>query len=172
MSGQLVEQWTESTLGELFEIVTGTTPSKSKTEFYGDYMPFIKPPELLGGLVEESADGLSELGSNQARVLPPESVLVSCIGKLGKLGMNSSPVAFNQQINAIKPNYEIANPKFVFYYCMSNQFRDQLHGLASGTTVFMVNKTKFKGIKISLPSLNEQQRIVSVLDEALSLIHI
>jgi type I restriction enzyme, S subunit len=166
MSGQLVEQWTESTLGELFEIVTGTTPSKSKTEFYGDYMPFIKPPELLGGLVEESADGLSELGSNQARVLPPESVLVSCIGKLGKLGMNSSPVAFNQQINAIKPNYEIANPKFVFYYCMSNQFRDQLHGLASGTTVFMVNKTKFKGIKISLPSLNEQQRIVSVLDEA------
>ena len=166
MSGQLVEQWTESTLGELFEIVTGTTPSKSKTEFYGDYMPFIKPPELLGGLVEESADGLSELGSNQARVLPPESVLVSCIGNLGKLGMNSSPVAFNQQINAIKPNYEIANPKFVFYYCMSNQFRDQLHGLASGTTVFMVNKTKFKGIKISLPSLNEQQRIVNILDEA------
>ena len=159
------EQWNESTLGELFEIVTGTTPSKSKVEFYGDFMPFIKPPELLDGLIEKSADGLSELGSKQARILPPDSVLVSCIGNLGKLGMNSSPVAFNQQINAIKPNYEIAIPKFVFYYCMSNHFRGQLHNLASGTTVSLVNKTKFKSIKISLPNLNEQERIVRIFDE-------
>ena len=159
------ELWKDSTLGELFEIVTGTTPSKSKAEFYGDFMPLIKPPELHGGSIEKSTDGLSELGSKQARILPPDSVLVSCIGNLGKLGMNSSPVAFNQQINAIKPNYEIAIPKFVFYYCMSNKFREQLHYLASGTTVSLVNKTKFKSIKISLPSLNEQQRIVSILDE-------
>ena len=62
MSGQLVEQWAESTLGELFEIVTGTTPSKSKTEFYGDYMPFIKPPELLGGVLPNAILHISPSG--------------------------------------------------------------------------------------------------------------
>ena len=165
MGGQKTHLNLEGTLGELFETVTGTTPSKSKPEFYGDYMPFVKPPELNNCLIENSADGLSLLGVAEARVLPPDSVLVSCIGILGKLGLNTIPVAFNQQINAIKPNYEIAIPKFVFYYCMSDIFIEQMNRLASGTTVSLVNKSKFNSITISLPPLAEQERIVKLLEE-------
>jgi type I restriction enzyme S subunit len=85
---------------------------------------------------------------------------------LGKIGINTVPVAFNQQINAIIPDRSNAVPEFLFYQVLSCRFRDQLKSLASGTTVPIVNKSRFNGIEIVLPPLAEQQRIVAVLDEA------
>ena len=81
-------QWEVKALGELFETLTGTTPSKSNASYYGDFIPFIKPPELNNSYLEASLDNLSELGMKEARVLPINSVLVSCIGYLGKIGIN------------------------------------------------------------------------------------
>ncbi|MEY4537889.1 MAG: hypothetical protein RL171_2040, partial [Pseudomonadota bacterium] len=111
-------------------------------------------------------DGLSEAGAAIARTLPPNSILVSCIGNLGKIGLNTVPVAFNQQINAILPDACKALPEFMFYQVLSCAFKDQLEALASGTTVPIVNKSKFNSIEIVLPPLPEQHRIVAILDAA------
>jgi type I restriction enzyme S subunit len=126
----------------------------------------VKPPELQDCELSEAEDGLSEEGARVARVAPPSSILVSCIGNLGKIGFNTVPVAFNQQINAIIPNRSLAIPEFFFYQVLSCRFRNQLESLASGTTVSIVNKSRFNSIEIVLPPLSEQQRIVGVLDEA------
>jgi type I restriction enzyme S subunit len=91
---------------------------------------------------------------------------VSCIGNLGKIGLNTVPVAFNQQINAILPNENLAVPEFMFYQVLSCRFKDQLEALASGTTVPIVNKSRFNSIEVVLPPLSEQKRIVGILDEA------
>ena len=129
-------------------------------------MPLVKPPELLDSTIDSAEDGLSESGAQVARTLPPSSILVSCIGNLGKIGMNTVPVAFNQQINAIHPAPSTALPEFMFYQTLGGRFRGQLEAMASGTTVPIVNKSKFNSIEIVLPPLPEQQRIVTLLDEA------
>ncbi len=54
----------------------------------------------------------------------------------------------------------------MFYQVLSDGFRDQLEALASGTTVPIVNKSKFNSVGIVIPPLAEQQRIVGILDEA------
>ena len=113
-----------------------------------------------------AADGLSKTGAAVARTLPPQSILVSCIGNLGKIGLNTVPVAFNQQINAILPDEVRAIPEFMFYQVLSDRFKKQLEALASGTTVPIVNKSKFNSIEIVLPPFPVQQRIVGILDEA------
>jgi type I restriction enzyme, S subunit len=158
--------WETKPLGDVFETVTGNTPSKSNAAYYGRHIPLVKPPELQDCEVSEAEDGLSEEGARVARVAPPSSILVSCIGNLGKIGFNTVPVAFNQQINAIIPDRSHAIPEFLFYQVLSCRFRDQLESLASGTTVSIVNKSRFNSIEIVLPPLAEQQRIVGVLDEA------
>ena len=160
------EGWRKSTLGSAFVTATGSTPPKIDASLYGRFMPFVKPPELCDGMIDSAEDGISEAGSLVARTLPPKSILVSCIGTLGKVGLNKVPVAFNQQINAILPDQNRAIPEFIFYQVMSCGFKEQLEALSSGTTVPIVNKSKFNSIEIVLPPLSEQQRIVGILDEA------
>lgn len=159
-------RWEKTTLGVAFTTVTGGTPAKSNEGFYGDFMPLVKPPELCDSELDSAEDGLSEAGAAVARTAPLHSILVSCIGNLGKVGLNTIPVAFNQQINAIFPDEDKALPSFMFYQTLSCSFKEQLESLASGTTVPIVNKSKFNSIEIVLPPLPEQQRIVAILDEA------
>ena len=158
--------WELLPIGDVFQTVTGNTPPKRQSELYGGEISFIKPPELLNKKLSNSKDHLSELDAEKARIAPIGSVLVSCIGNLGKIGFVIKPVAFNQQINAIFPNIDKALPEYVFYFSQSPKFLKALHTLASGTTVSIVNKTRFNTIKIPLPPLEEQKRIVEVLDKA------
>ena len=158
--------WQRTTVGSAFVTVTGNTPPKNNADFYGQFMPLVKPPELCDAMLDSAEDGLSERGAEVARTVPANSILVSCIGNLGKIGLNTVPVAFNQQINAVLPNDGKAIPEFMFYQVLSSSFREQLEALASGTTVPIVNKSKFNSIEIVLAPLPEQQRIVGILDEA------
>ena len=142
------EGWEVKKLGEVFITATGTTPPKNCKDYYGEFIPFVKPPELCDTLLHSAADNLSEKGAVVARILPPYSILVSCIGNLGKIAMNSVPVAFNQQINAIMPNSKKGIPEFLFYQTLSTSFKEQLESFASGTTVPIVNKSKFNSKSI------------------------
>jgi type I restriction enzyme S subunit len=158
--------WQTANLGDVFVTQTGSTPPTSQPVLFGGFIPFVKPPELRDGILDSAADGLSEAGAAVARTLPPRSILVSCIGNLGKTAINSVPVAFNQQINAVLPNESVAVPEFMFYQVLSRRFKDQLESRASGTTIPIVNKSRFNSIEIVLAPVAEQKRIVRVLDEA------
>ena len=158
------EGWVEKRLGEIFRTTTGATPPKGNASYYGDFMPFVKPPELGNCIIDSAADNLSIAGAEVARILPPNSILVSCIGNLGKIGLNTVPVAFNQQINAILPNERAVIPEIMFFQARSFAFKKQLEALASGTTVPIVNKSKFNNVRIVIPPMEEQKKIVVHLD--------
>jgi len=162
-----MDKWTEIKIGDVFEIVTGNTPSKKEPNNYGNVVPFIKPPELENTIVNDAPEYLSYEGAKKGRILPENSVLVTCIGNLGKVGMNKRKVSFNQQINAIKPNKHIFS-MFTFYQTQSPYFKLQLEKLASATTVTIVNKGKFEGIKYRLPPLPEQRAIVAKIEQLFS----
>ncbi|MEQ8557740.1 MAG: restriction endonuclease subunit S [Henriciella sp.] len=153
--------WEIVPVGDAFTTSTGSTPPKSQKELYGDAVSFVKPPELLNQEIGETADGLSKKGEQVARIAPAGSLLVSCIGILGKVGLAATDVAFNQQINSIQPNRSKALPEFMFYQVYSSAFRQQLEALAGGTTVPIVNKSRFNSIKIALPPLDVQRDLVS-----------
>lgn len=159
--------WIDVQLAEISEVVTGNTPSTKDKENYGSYLPFIKPPQLLNSVISDSDVSLSEKGIKTARVLPENSILVSCIGNLGKTAINKVEVASNQQINAIVPSTKL-NPKFIFYQTQSTKFLHQLEENSSATTIPIVNKSKFEKLEISLCPINEQNRIVDKIETLFS----
>lgn len=159
-------KWIYTTIGGAFTTITGNTPSKADATLFGTFMPLVKPPELCDAPLDAAEDGISETGARFARAVPPGAVLISCIGNLGKVGITTVPVAFNQQINAVVPDPAKAIPEFIFYQALSPAFKNHLEEKATGTTVRIVNKSKFNDIPIVLPPLAEQQRIVAILDEA------
>ena len=165
MEMELPEGWVYESTGTLFETQTGNTPSKKDPTFYGKGIPFAKPPELNAIPFSKTEDSLTNSGASVARVLPSNSVLVSCIGNIGKVGINTIPMAFNQQINAIFPSAEIADPRFIFFQTQSDTYRKRLQALSSATTISIVNRKKFDSVPLLIPPLNEQRRIVEKIEQ-------
>lgn len=161
------KHWQVKQLGEECKCITGTTPPKKDVSNYGNEIPFVKPPQLFDKSINDAPEKLSKKGAVLARILPIDSVLVTCIGNLGRTAINKIPVAFNQQINAIIPSKNL-NGRFLFYQAQSLDFKNQLEGLSSATTIAIVNKSKFETIKVIIPPLPEQQAIVAKIEELFS----
>jgi len=167
----LPEGWVWATVSDVGEVVTGTTPRKSKAEYYGEDYPFYKPTDLNDGYhTKQARDGLSRLGIEKARLLPAKSILVTCIGAtIGKTGFIRREGASNQQINAIVPEEAIV-PEFIYFVCVSSQFQNSIIDNASSTTLPILNKSRFESLLLPLPPRNEQQRIVAKTERRLSVV--
>jgi len=161
--------WKWVTVSNIGEIVTGTTPSKKNIEFYGNDYPLYKPTDLNSGInTSEAKDNISKLGATKARLLPEKSIMVTCIGAtIGKTGMNKKIGATNQQINSIIPNEKYVS-EFVYYFCISEFFQNQIKKCASSTTLPILNKTKFESLPfVELPKV-EQTQIVEEIEKRFS----
>ncbi len=156
------DSWQKRRIREVGEVVTGRTPSTKREDFYGGDYNLISPADLdKGKYVVTAHKQLTEIGFMECRALPKNSVLVGCIGNVGKLGMVSNDrSATNQQINAIicDKNYD---SHFV-YYCLQGN-RAKLEMAADKTTLPILNKTKFENFEIATPPLAEQRKIAGVL---------
>lgn len=160
--------WAWARLGNIGEIITGGTPSKSHHEYYGNAFPFFKPADLdQGRKTIISSEYLSEKGKSCCRIIPKFSTAVCCIGSIGKCGYLNVEGTTNQQINSVIPNIDSL---YAYYYCSSDYFLEQLISLASATTIAIVNKSKMESVLIPVPPMAEQQRIANTLDTELGLI--
>ncbi|EHZ4888269.1 restriction endonuclease subunit S [Campylobacter lari] len=162
---KLPQGWEWKSLGDIGEIITGTTPSKNNPNFYGNEYPLFKPSDLNGDMViKYASDNLSKVGFDNARNLPKNTILIVCIGaSIGKVGLSGVNGSCNQQINAIIPSSTFVS-KYLFFVCLSNYFQEILKKNASQTTLPIINKTEFSKLKIPLPPLQEQEQIASYLD--------
>ena len=158
-------------MGEIGEIITGNTPSKSNEEYYGNKYPFFKPTDLDSGyFVTEAQDNLSIKGFEISRKLPIKSILVTCIGAtIGKTGFIRREGTCNQQINAIIASKLIFS-EYIYLLCISPYFQNEIIKNASATTLPIINKSKFEKLFLPLPPLSEQHQIVEKIEELLALV--
>lgn len=151
-------------LGDVCNVVTGATPAKNNPNYYGGDIPWIKPDDLNRGMyVISSSDYLSKEGAAESRLLPSGSVLVSCIGNIGKIAIAGRELATNQQINALIPSKLIESE---YLYFAIQVLRSELEDLASVSVVPIINKSTFSNVEIPLPPISEQRRIVEILRQA------
>jgi type I restriction enzyme S subunit len=170
--------WQECSLGETGRVVTGKTPSKNNPEDWGEDVLFITPTDYknYGKNAFSIIRKLSWAGvqKQEKRLLPPGSVLVTCIGSdMGKTVINAFPCVSNQQINAIIPNEKKISGDFLYY--LTKDLYETLKSLGSdGTAVPILNKSDFEKIGIQLPNIQEQKTIASVLsslDDKIDFLH-
>ncbi|WP_288279099.1 restriction endonuclease subunit S [uncultured Prevotella sp.] len=165
------EGWEYKKLKEVGLTQTGTTPSKQIKAYYGGDIPFIRPAELNvdqnGGVQYDSELKLTEEGALKSRVIKANSVLMCCIGSVGKTGYTLNNVTCNQQINTLTP-YDNYNPRFVYYALISPFFQQEVINIANSAkaTLPIISKGKWEILSIPVPPLSEQQSIVDYLDSA------
>ncbi|SLK06999.1 type I restriction enzyme, S subunit [Enterobacter sp. NFR05] len=164
--GKLPEGWVNCELSALGHIVTGKTPSTKEPAYFGGEIPFIKPGDLeFNGYINKTTDTLTEKGLSFVPSLPANSIAVTCIGNLGKVGITTKRSASNQQINSLIP-HDGLNNKFIYYQTLT--LKQWLESQSSATTIAIVNKSKFSQAPIKLPALSEQKIIAEKLDTLLA----
>ena len=145
-------------LSEVGYIGTGSTPSTKEAAYYSpEGLPFIKPgdlPEDSISLICDSETHLSDKGGDVARVFPVGTVLVTCIGTIGKVGISSRKGACNQQINYVI-SYDDVDCVYLAYCLL--MCKTKLFEMANAPVVPIVNKTQFSSLKIPVPNLALQR---------------
>lgn len=159
----LPETWIFCELSNIAHVVTGKTPSKKNKENFDGHIPFIKPGDLGSSTyIKSTEEKLSEKGLKFVPSLPKNSILVSCIGNLGKVGITTAIIsATNQQINAVLVDKNI-DFKYLYYQLIT--IKDWLKKESSATTIPIINKSKFEKAPIIIPPLSEQKIIAEKLD--------
>lgn len=158
--------WEIKKLGEIGTVITGSTPSTKDDSNYSskDYC-FVKPSDISNetiSLIRETEAYISEKAYLKSRKLPRGSVLTTCIGIIGKVGILKVDATCNQQINGIIPNDNCITPEFLAYSLISR--KSYLQGIANAPVVPIINKKEFSDVSIPVPPLPEQEKIVSELD--------
>lgn len=162
------EVWQKVKLSDLGKILTGNTPSTKCADYYNsnDVM-FIKPDDLRENKLNKintSKVYISSIGAEKSRKVPAGSILVTCIGTIGKVAIVEDDACFNQQINAIIPDNNIVDAKFLGYVILKYSYL--LKAVANAPIVPIINKTQFSDIEINIPYLEIQKKIVEVLEKA------
>ena len=157
----------EIKLKELGDIITGNTPSKKEVSLWSSKdIPFIKPDLISDNEISEIVDAdeyISEKARSKARIVTGNSIFVTCIGSIGKIGITSSgEYAFNQQINAIVPNDKV-DTKYLAYALL--HAKPKLETVANAPVVPIINKSQFGDFSICIETdINIQHKIVNHLD--------
>jgi type I restriction enzyme S subunit len=160
--------WPVKTLGDVCELVNGATPDTKVREYWGGKHAWITPAEM-GGLdspfISMSRRTLSDKGlaSCSATMVPPKTVILSSRAPIGHLVINEVPMATNQGCKSLIPKDGL-DFSFLYYYLKANV--EVLESLGTGTTFKELSGTQLKTVEIPMPPLDEQKRIVALLDAA------
>lgn len=168
--GEIPEHWEVTKIKFLATIQTGNTPSKKDNSLYSDEVgiPWVKPDDLDSFTeIFNSQEKLTKKGANLSNIVAKHSVLVCCIGSIGKLGIAGCELTTNQQINSIT-FLNLLNKNYGKYLIFASANEHQK--LANKNVVSILSASTQKNIYLPVPPLPEQQRIAGFLDNKTALI--
>lgn len=155
----------QTTIEHLGRIITGKTPKTKEKTFWDGNIPFVTPQDLQHGkhiLGTERKITNEGASSVKGAILPPKAICVSCIGNLGYVSQTCKKSVTNQQINSIIVNEQ--NDADFIYYLLKDMWSVFKNLEGQSTTLSILNKTLFSKIEVTIPSLEEQQRISYILN--------
>ena len=152
-------------LGDIFEIGSGGTPSKSHPEYYGGDIPWVKTGDLKSEYLYEVEDFITEEGlkNSSAKLYVPDTVLIAMYGAtIGATSILKMDACTNQACAAFKKNDKVI-PEYLYYFLKSQKVKFVKDGVGGAQP--NISAGYLKKVEMELPSLDEQRAIVEVLDK-------
>jgi type I restriction enzyme, S subunit len=163
--GQIPSTWTLELIGEIADIVGGSTPSTSVPSYWGGPFGWVTPkdlaelanPVLLATNRTISEEGLSKISSG---LLPVGTVLLSSRAPIGYLAVTLIPVAINQGFIALKARQGISN---LFLFRWVEASLEEILARANGSTFLEISKTNFRPIPVVVPAARVMQTFDAIV---------
>lgn len=148
--------WTLGTVSDLGTVVGGSTPSKSKPEYYTeDGIAWITPKDLSinkAKFISHGENDITELGlkNSSTSIMPEGTVLFSSRAPIGYIAIASGEVTTNQGFKSVVPKPEIGTA-YVYYFLKHNL--PAIEGMASGSTFKEVSGSTMKNVPAVIPDI-------------------
>lgn len=153
-------------IGEIAIVATGNTPPRKDPSNYGSYIEWIKSDNLGSIFPTPASEFLSEEGLKRGRVAAPGSLLMTCIAgsikSIGKCSVVNRKVAFNQQINSIKP---VDNEDLYYLYLLFYVAPYLVQRRSTGGLKGIVKKSSLEMCEIPWPERKVRQMIGTFCQE-------
>jgi type I restriction enzyme S subunit len=163
----MIEGWKFKKLGSVCKTGAGGTPLKSHKEYYTNgTIPWLRSGEVNNKNITESEIKITDLGLNNssAKLFPPGTVVIAMYGATaGEVGILNFECASNQAVCGILPNENFI-PEFLYYFFL--KFKADLIAQAVGNAQPNISQAKIKDTLVPVISIDEQQQIVTILDQA------
>lgn len=165
----LPESWRLVSLPQLAELIGGGTPERSNSEYFGGDIPWITPSDVtkLDGMwIYSTQEYLTEKGlkNSPSKVVPKGSVLMATRVAVGRAAIAGIDLATNQDFTNLIIDSEIVDSEYLARAIEA--LSGLLESRSQGSTIKGIPRTTVERLKIPLPTLLEQQRIVDVLRQA------
>lgn len=158
-------------LGDLVKIIGGGTPSRKNDEFWNGDIPWISVKDFKSNIINSSIEHITNKGleNSSAKLIPKGNLIVPTRMALGKVALNVIDTAINQDLKALIINdRNILDTKYLLYFLISKS--EYIESCGKGATVKGITIDILESLDIPLPPINEQKKIVQVLDIAQSLV--
>lgn len=161
-----------ATLGEIStKVSSGGTPSSGHKAYYGGDIPWLRTQEVDFGPIDSTSITITEEGlhNSSAKWIPEHCVIVAMYGATAaKVAINEIPLTTNQACCNLQIDPSQAEYRYVFHW-VANEY-ERLRGLGEGSQSNL-NAQKVKNYPIPVPSLEDQRKIVALLDEFVLLVN-
>lgn len=160
------------TIGDLADVGTGTTPLRSKKDYYdAGTIPWITSGDLSGGLVIEPKQYVTALALHETslRVYPPGTLLVAMYGE-GKTRGSVAELGIAAAINQACAAIQLRNPEMLGWVRLVLAANySAMRALASGGVQPNLNLSLVRGIPVPVASEPTRRRLLDIqlaLDDA------
>ena len=167
--GHLPESWATTSIGHLFRVFVGSTPSRREPAFWGGEVPWVSSGEVGFCRIRSTREAISQaaLRGSVERVHPPGTVMLGMIGEgktRGQTAILEIAAAHNQNCASIRVSETPIPPEFV-YHALRERY-EETRNASSGGNQPALNKARVEAIELSIPPLDECREIVRLLDDS------
>jgi len=163
--GKTPIEWKLEKIRDVCEVVTGGTPSTKHPEYFGGNIKWLKSGDIKQLYIYDTTEKITQLGieNSNAKIHPTDSVAIALSGRgqtRGRTTIIKVPMACSQSVAFMIPSSEIVAE--YLHYNLSNRYME-IRNLTGHLDRSGLNLSIVSEIQIPVPSLTEQQKIVSIL---------
>lgn len=160
--------WRWTTIGSLFKVAVGSTPSRGNSAYWGGNVPWVSSGEVSFARISSTRESITvdSITNPETRIHPPGTVMIAMIGEgrtRGQAAILDIPAAHNQNCASIRVSETAIVPEFVYYFLMARY--EETRKEASGGNQPALNKGKVQNLEIPIPPLGTQRNIVARVQE-------
>lgn len=162
-----MNRWKNVRLGDVCEVVSGSTPSTRNPDYWGGSIKWITPAEITSDsyfIYETERHVTPKAG---LKPMPVGTVLLSSRAPIGKVAIAGAEMCCNQGFKNLICSCRIDN-RYLYRYLKNKP--EYLNNLGRGATFKEISKAIVENVAIPLPPLDVQRKIANVLDRAAALI--